>query len=183
MLATLTAPRIDLDAASLLLVAEVEDYLRTTATTQAPAAGPGPLDLDRLLATAPAPRHGSTVQSWHAEYPAPTATLTDRLFRRQPIAAVTVQQHLQLVSRYITHHGWTQGALWDREGRVCVLGAQLRVLAAGYGTAATATRARQRIGSQLGYQGHPIPVDQWNDQPGRRQADVHQLLQRAATSA
>ncbi|WP_455583858.1 DUF6197 family protein [Kitasatospora cineracea] len=78
------------------------------------------------------------------------------------------------------HHGWTQGRLWTCDGAVCILGAQLRVLAAGYGTAHTAIRARQRLGNALGRAGTPMPVDQWNDQPGRTATDVHHLLRTAA---
>lgn len=179
MPATLTAP-IDLDAAGLLLVAEVEAYLRSVAPAPA-AARPGPLDLARLLAEAPpANPYGSVLQPWHAHIPAPRPTVADRLLGRRPVAEVTVSQHLDLVSRYITQHGWTQGALWDATGAVCVLGAQLRVLQAGYSTAGIVRRARIRLGNELGYQGMPMPIDTYNDRPTTRRADIHRLLQRAA---
>lgn len=180
MPATLTASRIDADAAGLLLVAEVENYLRSVAAPVV-ATDAGRLDLPRLLASAgPVCPYGSVMQPWNAEHLPAGPTLLDRLRRRQPVTDVTVEQHLQLTSRYITARGWLQGALWDETGRVCVLGAQLRVLQSGYGTAATIRRARLRIGNELGRLGQPMPVDTWNDQPGRRQADIHRLLERAA---
>lgn len=180
MPATLTAPRIDLDAASLLLVAEIEAYLRSVASPVV-VTDAGRLDLARLLADAgQVCPYGSVLQPWNAGYALAEPTLLDRLRHRRPATEVTVEQHLALTSRYITAHGWTQGALWDQAGQVCVLGAQLQVLQAGYGTAATVRRARQRIGNELGRLGQPMPVDDWNDQPGRRQADIHQLLERAA---
>jgi hypothetical protein len=180
MAATLTAPALDLDAAGLLLVREVEDYLRQV--TPAPALGTG-LDLARLLAKAPPPRpYGSVVTPWWAGWPEPPApSLLDRLRHRRPVADVSPAEHLQLVARYITAHGWTQGALWTQTGAVCVLGAQLRVLAAGYGTADTIRRARQRLGNELGYLGQPMPVDTFNDLPSTSWHDVHRLLERAAT--
>jgi hypothetical protein len=92
---------------------------------------------------------------------------------------VTPQQHLDLTARYIRHHGWHQGALWNPTGQVCVLGAQLRVLQAGYGNADTVRRARQRIGNALGAIGAPMPVDTWNDLPATRATDIHQLLRAA----
>ncbi|BFP50152.1 hypothetical protein KCMC57_65200 (plasmid) [Kitasatospora sp. CMC57] len=168
----LTRPTLDPDVLGPLLVAEVEAYLRTVAPPTT-----------RL--TIPAiPRHGQHHQPWHHPHPALQPTLAQRLFRRRPTPAdITVTEHLTLMDRYIHHHGWTQGALWDPAGRVCVLGAHLAVLTAGYGTPTTAWRARLRIGNQLGYAGHPIPVDDWNDQPTTRQTDIHRLLQRAAAHA
>lgn len=180
MPATLTRQPLDLATAGLLLVAEVEDYLRSVAAPVV-AAGPGRLDLARLLTAAgPVCQYGSVVQSWHAGFPAPSPTVLDRLRHRAPVLDVTPGEHLQLTSRYITAHGWTQHTLWDSSGRVCILGAQVAVLAAGYGTEATVRRARMRIGNELGHLGQPMPVDTWNDAPGRRQADVHRLLERAA---
>lgn len=182
----LTAIRFDADAAGLLLVAEVEAYLRTTPASSATTARKaGGLDLQQLLDQA-ARLHrpttgGSVVRAWHHPHPLPAPTLTDRLLGRRAVADVTVEQHLQLTAAYIHRHGWTQGRLWDDTGSVCVLGAQLQVLAHGFGTAATATRARQRIGNALGRLGHPIPIDLWNDQPSTRQTDVHHLLHAAAS--
>jgi hypothetical protein len=173
MPAVLTATRTDSTAADgLLLVAEAEAYLRSLA---APAAAPG-----LLLPAARISRYGSILQPWNAAVPPAEPTLLDRLRNRPVTTPVTVQQHLELTSRYIAAHGWLQGALWDTDGRVCVLGAQLRVLQAGYGTEATVRRARLRIGNELGRLGQGMPVDEWNDQPGRRQAEVHRLLERAA---
>ncbi|MDH6122023.1 hypothetical protein ABH930_006385 [Kitasatospora sp. GAS204A] len=176
----LTAPpAFDLDAAGLRLVAEVEQYLASLPAPASVRAG-RVLDLIRHQAPPVVPQYGSVVQPWHAGIERPAPRLLDRLHRRQPVAQVTVRQHLELTSRYIHQHGWLQGALWNEAGAVCILGAQLRVLAAGYGTAATITEARLQIGNQLGRQGQGMPTDTWNDQPGRRATDIHQLLQRAA---
>lgn len=173
MPAVLTAPRTDSTAAAgLLLVAEVEAYLRSL-TAPAKASG-------LLLPAARISRYGSVLQPWNATVPAAEPTLLDRLRHRPVTTPVTVQQHLELTSRYIAAHGWLQGSLWDGDGRVCVLGAQIRVLQAGYGTEETARRARLRLGNELGYLGQGMPVDEWNDQPGRHQAEVHRLLERAA---
>jgi hypothetical protein len=175
------APQFDLDAAGLLLVAEVEDYLRQVAPPEV-VAGPGPIDLARLFAVMPAPNpHGQVLQSWNAAHPLPAPTLIDRLRHRRPTLGVTPGEHLQLTTRYLTHHGWTQGVLWDGCGAACILGAQLSVFAAGYGSPETIRRARQRIGNELGRIGHPMPVDSWNDLPATTRHDVHWLLQRAAT--
>jgi hypothetical protein len=168
MPATLT---YDLDAAGLLLVTEIEQYLAQLAPGTPPAQA-----IAELLYS----RHGHTVQPWNAHLPLPALTRLDRLRGRTPHLDVTVQQHLDLTSRYIAHHGWHQGALWSSTGAVCVLGAQLRVLHAGYGTPATIRRARLRIGNELGRTGQGMPVDTWNDQPARTRHDVHRLLQHAA---
>jgi hypothetical protein len=176
--AVLTAASFDLDAAGLLLVAEIEDYLRSVAPS---AAGPGPIDLARILATMPPPNpHGSVLQPWNAAHPLPQLTLMDRLRGRRPVLDVTPAEHLQLTARYIAHHGWAQGVLWTGCGAACILGAQLRVYAAGYGTADTIRRARQRLGNELGYTGYPMPVDSFNDLPTTTRHDVHRLLERAA---
>ncbi|MCG6497631.1 hypothetical protein [Kitasatospora sp. A2-31] len=195
---TATTTALDLDEQLLgpLLVAEVEAYLRTLATTPAPApaaacpARPAPGSAWYRLAlavaaepTRPTPDRTDTAAPagpWWDGYPAPASTLLDRVLGRRPIVPVTPAQHLQLMDAYIREHGWTQGRLWDAEGRVCVLGAHLRVLAAGYGTPAVAWQARLQIGNTLGWQGTPVPVDTWNDRPTTRQADVHQLLARAS---
>lgn len=177
---TLDRLDLDLDAAGLLLVAEIETYLRSTA----PSHKPDTLDLRQLLAQAAAlpPRnhHGQTIQPWHAPHTLPQPTRLQRLRGIQPIADVTPSQHLHLMSAYIQRHGWTQGRLWNEDGAVCILGAQLRVLAAGFGSARTAIRARQRIGNALGRMGAPITVDCWNDRPTTRQTDVHHMLRAAA---
>jgi hypothetical protein len=170
------AEMLDLDAAGALLVAEIEQYVRA----HAPAAKPG-LDIAALLALAPRPaQYGSVLQPWDATITRTPPTRMQRLRGLQPVTQVTPAHHLDLTARYITHHGWHQGQLWDHAGAVCVLGAQLRVLAAGYGTATTAWRARIRLGNALGYLGHPMPVDSYNDLPTTSRHDVHQLLRKAA---
>jgi hypothetical protein len=175
MSATLTAPQLDLDAAGLQLVAEVESYLRSVAT-------PPPAPAAALLAPTVC-RYGQVVQAWHAGIERPEPSLLDRIRSRHPVAEVTVAQHLDLVSRYIHAHGWLQGSLWDDRGAVCILGAQLRILQAGFSTPAVVEQARLHLGNELGHRGEGQPLDTWNDAEGRRVADVHQLLQRAATRA
>ncbi len=97
---------------------------------------------------------------------------------------VTVAGHLRLTSRYLAEAGWIQGAMWDAAGRVCLLGAQTAVLAHGYGTAYTVRRARAQVMEVLHATGRPTTSpDLWNDLPGRRQAEVHALLQRAEARA
>jgi hypothetical protein len=173
--------RLDLGRDGALLVAEVEAYLRAAQLTQ--------LDVEQLVAEAlrtplhrPAPAAPPATQSlaWNAHHPLPQPTLLDRLRGHRPRADITPQQHLTLTSRYIHQHGWCQGQLWDREGAVCIRGAQLRVYLAGYGTTWTTTRAWQRLGNTLGQLGQPMPVDTWNDLPSTSLADIHQLLRTAA---
>jgi hypothetical protein len=95
-----------------------------------------------------------------------------------------VADHLRLTSRYITCHGWLQGAMWDGAGRVCLLGAQAAVLAHGYGAPEHARRGRVQLMEVLHAAGHPVvSPDEYNDAPTTRQADVHRLLERAATRA
>ncbi|MEV8324535.1 hypothetical protein [Kitasatospora sp. NPDC056731] len=182
MAATATL-ELDPDLYGPLLVREVEAYLKAVA--------PAPVWKTRLrqaiTETRAAPRFGrsstTSTEPWWDGYPQPATTLLGRLRGRAPAAVqVTVRQHLQLMDRYIRQHGWTQGQLWDETGAVCVLGAHIRVLAAGYGTPATAWQARLALGNALGYQGQGIPVDTWNDLPGRTQADIHHLLRTAATN-
>lgn len=171
------AELLDLDAAGALLITEIEQYLQA----HSPAARPG-LDIKALLALAPHPaQYGSVLQPWDAHITRTAPTRLQRLRGLQPVTQVSPAQHLDLTARYITQHGWHQGQLWDHAGAVCVLGAQLRVLQAGYGTEETVRRARLRIGNELGRLGQGMPVDTWNDQPGRRQAEVHRMLERAAS--
>ncbi|MGC0317298.1 DUF6197 family protein [Kitasatospora acidiphila] len=177
MAATLIAPD-DVDLLGPLLVAEIEAYLRSLpAPSRAVAARP--FTLDRLAVPAVNP-YGSVVQQWHHGVQLPEPTLLDRIRGRRRVAQVTPAQHLDLLSKYIHQHGWLQGALWDASGAVCILGAQLRILAAGYSTPAVVERARELIGNEIGYRGETGPIDTWNDAEGRQAADVHQLLRRAA---
>ncbi|MEV4615789.1 hypothetical protein AB0K43_24825 [Kitasatospora sp. NPDC049258] len=154
------------------LVAEVEAYL---------ASLPGPA---RPLQPYVCPL-GSTLLPWYAGYPLPRRTVLDRLARRpaRPVE-VTVAGHLRLTTRYLTAFGWLQGAMWDREGRVCLLGAQAAVLAHGYGTPYTARRARTQVMEVLHATGRPVSSpDAYNDAAGTTQADVHRLLDHAAARA
>ncbi|WP_329488576.1 hypothetical protein OG618_18250 [Kitasatospora sp. NBC_01246] len=154
------------------LVAEIEAYL---ASLPAPARVPVPY-LSPL---------GSTVQLWNAGHPLPRPTLLDRLAHRpaRPVP-VTAADHLRLASRYISTFGWLQGAMWDTAGRVCLLGAQAAVLAHGYGTPLTVQTARVQLMEVLHSTGRPVrSPDEYNDRPATRQADIHQLLDRASARA
>ena len=74
--------------------------------------------------------------------------------------------------------------MWDTAGRVCLLGAQAAVLAHGYGTPATVQTARVQVMEVLHATGRPVSSpDDYNDRPTTRQADIHHLLDRAATRA
>ncbi|MFG2823103.1 hypothetical protein ACGFX4_27180 [Kitasatospora sp. NPDC048365] len=165
------APLLDLVDGSGL-AEEIEAYL---ATLPVPARPAGPY-ISPL---------GSTLQPWNAGYPLPRRTLLDRVARRPARPAdVTVAGHLTLTSRYLTAHGWLQGAMWDAAGRVCLLGAQAAVLAHGYGTPYTVRRARAQVMEVLHATGRPVDSpDTYNDRPTTTRADVHQLLAHAATRA
>lgn len=167
---------LDLDAAGALLVAEIEQYV----WSHAPAVKPG-LDIAALLALAPRPaQYGSVLQPWDATITRTQPTRLQRLRGLRPVTEVTPAQHLDLTARYITQYGWHQGQLWNHAGEVCVLGAQLRVLAAGYGTPSVVWRARIRLGNTLGRLDAPVPVDTWNDLPTTTRHDIHHLLRQAA---
>ncbi|WP_344445356.1 DUF6197 family protein [Kitasatospora nipponensis] len=165
-------PLLTIDASGL--VAEIEAYL---ATLPAPAQSRAALPYVCPL--------GSTVQTWNTGFPPPTLTLLERIARRpaHPVP-VTAADHLRLTSRYLHHHGWLQGAMWDTAGRVCLLGAQAAVLAHGYGTPTTVQNARWQVMEILHATGRPVTSpDEYNDQPTTRQADIHHLLDRAAARA
>ncbi|MEU9127914.1 hypothetical protein AB0D08_07345 [Kitasatospora sp. NPDC048540] len=154
------------------LVAEVEAYLATLPAAARP----------QLPYVCPL---GSVEQPWNAGHPLPRRTLLDRLARRpaRPVE-VTVAGHLRLTSRYLTAHGWLQGAMWDCQGRVCLLGAQSAVLAHGYGTPYTARRGRAQVMEVLHATGRPVSSpDAYNDAASTTQADVHRLLEHAASRA
>lgn len=154
------------------LVEEIETYL---ASLPEPARTPVPYICP----------YGSARRPWNAGYPLPRRTLLDRLVRRpaRPVET-TVAGHLRLTSRYLTAHGWLQGAMWDDEGRVCLLGAQAAVLAHGYGTPYTVRRARAQVMEVLHGTGRPVSSpDVYNDAPTTRESDVHLLLEHAAARA
>ncbi|MEV7175983.1 hypothetical protein [Kitasatospora sp. NPDC093679] len=170
--ALLLSASLALSPEGAALVAEIETYLATLPAAARPAV-PYVCPL------------GSTLRPWNAGFPAPAATLLDRLTRRpaRPVP-VTVADHLALASRYMTAFGWTQGRLWDSAGRVCLLGAQAAVLAHGYGTPTTVLRGRVQLMEVLHATGRPhASPDRFNDAPGTRQADVHHLLDRASARA
>lgn len=86
---------------------------------------------------------------------------------------------LRAAARYIEEHGWVQGIVQDREGRVCAVGALGKVLPARtadsddalyYEARALADeRARERAGGWGS-------VVAFNDSLGRTQAEVVALL-------
>ncbi|PBC76161.1 hypothetical protein BX265_0864 [Streptomyces sp. TLI_235] len=154
------------------LVREIEAYLATQ-----PAA---------LRSAVPAVCvHGQAPIAWDLGMTRPQPTALDRLRRRPPAPTpIDTATHLRLLSRYLTVHGWCQGRLWDEQGRHCLLGAQLGVLAAGYGTEATAMRARRFLMEQFTAQDPTVrSVDRWNDTEGRTAAQVHRALDIAAARA
>ncbi|MFJ4089979.1 hypothetical protein ACIPYS_00190 [Kitasatospora sp. NPDC089913] len=172
------APLLTPDASGL--VAEIEAYL---ASLPAPARTPAPY-LPPRGGSYVCP-FGSVLRPWYADHAPPRATLLDRVLRRpaRPVP-VTAAEHLALASRYITAHGWLQGAMWDGAGRVCLLGAQAAVLAHGYGTPATVRTARVQLMEVLHATGRRVgSPDEFNDRPSTRQSDVHRLLERAAARA
>ncbi|MQS12231.1 hypothetical protein F7Q99_07970 [Streptomyces kaniharaensis] len=179
---------------------------RTDLTPPPPLPPPAPLlrwgpdgsglvaEIEAYLASLPAPErtpvpyvcpYGITVRPWHAGHPRPRVTLLDRALHRpaRPVP-VSAADHLRLASRYIGAFGWLQGAMWDDVGRVCLLGAQAAVLAHGYGTPRTVRTARVQLMEVLHATGRPASSpDEFNDRPTTREADVHQLLDRAAARA
>ncbi|MEY9845773.1 hypothetical protein ABH940_002851 [Streptacidiphilus sp. BW17] len=155
------------------LVAEIEAYMASL-----------PLPARTLPAPPPPNPHGSVTAPWDLGMVRPAPTWLDRIRHRAPAPVpIDTATHLRLVSRYLTAHGWTQGRLWDEQGAVCLLGAQLMVLAAGYGTPDIAYRARVLLMEQFTAQGAYASVDRWNDAPGRRLVEVHRQLDIAAARA
>jgi hypothetical protein len=152
------------------LVRAIEHYLATQPHT---------------LTAPPVCHYGQTVPAWDQGMTRPAPTLMDRWRHREPAPVpIDTATHLRLVSRYLTTHGWCQDRMWDDQGRRCLLGAQLAVLQAGYGTPATVQRARTLLLEQFLTQLPAIcTVDQWNDHPGRTAAQVHRQLDIAAARA
>lgn len=153
-----------------VLVAEVEAYLRSL-----PTPPPRP-QTARICA------FGQVFTAWDAEMPQPHRSVGDRLRGRAPgPVPLETSAFLRLVSRYLVASGWCQRLMYDADGRRCLLGAMVAVLAAGYGTEATARRARTALIEQI-ITDHPglTSIDVWNDMPGRTAAQVHRQLDIAA---
>ncbi|GAA5014464.1 DUF6197 family protein [Kitasatospora paranensis] len=170
--ALLTMPDLAFIADGGALVREIEAYLATQPhTTRVP--------VPETCA------YGQAPVTWDLGLTRPQPTALDRLRRRPPAPTpIDTATHLRLLSRYLTVHGWCQGRLWDEQGRRCLLGAQLAVLAAGYGTEATAMRARRFLMEQFTAQDPTVrSVDRWNDAEGRTPAQVHRALDIAAARA
>ena len=172
---TLALPDLTFVADGGQLVREIEHYL----ATHTPAPAPTPTRVALVCA------HGQAPVAWDRGMARPVPTLLDRLRHRPPApVAIDTATHLLLVSRYLTAHGWCQNAMWDAQGRRCILGAQLAVLQAGYGTPGTVQRARTLLMEQFTTQDPDLrTVDQWNDTPGRTAAQVHRQLDIAASRA
>jgi hypothetical protein len=153
------------------LVSAIEHYLATQTTP--PPAVPAMC------------RYGQVIAAWDRGMTRPAPTLMDRWRHQTPAPTpIDTATHLRLVSRYLTAHGWCQNAMWDAQGRRCILGAQLAVLQAGYGTATTVQRARTLLMEQFTATDPTLrTVDQWNDTPGRTAAQVHRQLDIAASRA
>jgi hypothetical protein len=152
-------------------------------------------ELEAWLAAQPVPvakipvpvisRYGSTTIAWDHDMPAPVRRPVDWLLRR-PVRPVEIDTatHLRLMSRLLVQHGWCQGLMYDAQGRHCLLGASLAVLAAGYGTQREANRAVTRLmEGALGEMPGIRSVAEWNDKPGRTAAQVHRALDVAAARA
>ncbi|MFD9692329.1 hypothetical protein ACFWXO_41950 [Kitasatospora sp. NPDC059088] len=169
---TALLPDLSLVADGGELVREIERYL---ATLPVPARVPVP----QICALGQAP------VTWDLGMTRPRATLLDRARGRTPAPVpIDTATHLRLISRYLTVHGWCQGLLWDEAGRACILGAQLAVLAAGYGTPTTAMNARRYLMEQFAAQDPAVrSVDQWNDRPARTAAQIHRQLDIAHSRA
>jgi hypothetical protein len=168
----LQLPDLDFVADGGVLVEQIEAYL---ASLPAPA---------RTVAMPAISVHGSVDAPWDWGMTRPQPTRTDRLRGRRPAPVpIDTAAHLRLLTRYLTVHGWCQGALWDSRGQVCLLGGQLAVLRAGYGTEATVVRARTLLLEQFVGQGEYRTVDDWNDAPGRTRHQVFRLLDRAGQRA
>ncbi|WP_051970650.1 DUF6197 family protein [Kitasatospora azatica] len=177
MTATRTAALLGLPDLSFVadggqLVREIEKYLAAQ-----PSSPRYPVPVICALGQAPV--------QWDLGMTRPQPTALDRLRKRAPAPVpIDAATHLRLVSRYLTVHGWCQGLLWDPQGRRCILGAQLAVVQAGYGTEATAMRARACLMEQFRrLQPGARSVDEWNDADGRTAAEVHRQLDIAAARA
>lgn len=85
-------------------------------------------------------------------------------------------QDLLAAADYIERHGWCQGKMIDKDGRVCVVGALASVI-----TAIPAIRApRIKVAQQALVSQLRMPVTIWNDQPGNTQEKVLKLLKTVA---
>jgi len=190
---TLTAPAVspELDVDARLLVDEIERYLaarvRTTAhplvtkTTQeliaealgtpAPVDGPAPAPV-----LAAPPRALRLLPDWVLSFP---------LLRQLHGGGrhISAAEHLELTALVIERYGWAHGQLRSRSGRRCILGAQAVLFRLGYGDEDTVAAAADRLQGVLAARGITQPYHQWNDGPGRTQAEVLHLVRQAAAAA
>ncbi|PNG97026.1 DUF6197 family protein [Streptomyces malaysiensis] len=183
------------------LVAEIERFLATRPARRPAVPAPAPArvsgsdielpPVDELIAqagivTGPAPRTKKPPKTNDRELPGglwrmlPDWALTARRGRRRE---VTVTEHLQLTALVIQRYGWCGRGLRSRSGRRCILGAQAVLYRLGYGsqdTAMAAGRVMDRILAGRGIRAH---YWEWNDHPGRDEADVLHLLREAIDTA
>lgn len=82
--------------------------------------------------------------------------------------------------------GWCQGQYSDEQGRVCALGAIGKAIignAYGHLTSDATAEARYQaaIGAVAAYRADSVyGIPEWNDEPGRTEDDVHDLLRNTA---
>lgn len=191
---TLTAPAVspELDVDARLLVDEIERYLAARVRTTA-----HPLvtkTTQELIAEAL-----GTVQSPIGDSsPAPFLAAPGRVLRLLPDWVlsfpvlrqlhgggrhISAAEHLELTALVIERYGWAHGQLRSRSGRRCILGAQAVLFRLGYGDEDTVAAAADRLQGVLAARGITQPYHQWNDGPGRTQAEVLYLVRQAATAA
>lgn len=88
-----------------------------------------------------------------------------------------VEAALLAAAWYIEEHGWCQHDEIDEDGRVCMLGALGKVIKRGLGF-----EAIEALGFDVVHRDSicGTPAADWNDAPGRTQAEVVERLRRAA---
>ncbi|MFB7605271.1 DUF6197 family protein [Streptomyces gardneri] len=183
---TATRPAdLTVDAASL--IADIEAYL----ADQASACTAHPLvtkTTAELIAEALATPEAVDDET------APALTAPSRLWRIIPDWALTltparrlhgagrqisVTQHLELTALVIQQYGWHRGALRNRSGARCILGAQAVLYRLGYGDENTAGAAGEHLQNALRRRGINEPFYAWQDRSERTLDDVLHLIRDA----
>jgi hypothetical protein len=105
------------------------------------------------------------------------AMIPEPLHRRRS-TYVTVARHLELTLEVLERYGWARtGDNWRTVGgRRCILGAQMLLLALGYGDRDTLNRAGGYLNVELRQRRVTNPYYEWNEAPGRTYDDVRHLL-------
>lgn len=93
--------------------------------------------------------------------------------------AIAPSDFLRATSAEIERRGWTQYALEDMHGRVCMLGAERALIQSGTGTWRTARNANDHIRAVTGARSVPA----WNDSLRRHEPQIHAALLTAAARA